>query len=117
MEPEDQSRNSRPRPDPVTIDLGAEEVKEMPAADSDGAEDNVTAEPADETASSESPSPESSSRSYSGIPDASTSTAASEARETARLRGATAALPPARATPPRPEATPAAPDCPTDPRL
>ena len=82
MEPEDQSRNSRPRPDPVTIDLGAEEVKEMPAADSDGAEDNVTAEPADETASSESPSPESSSRSYSGIPDASTSTAASEARET-----------------------------------
>ena len=39
------------------------------------------------------------------------------ARDAARRRGETAALPPARATPPRPEATPAAPDCPAAPRL
>lgn len=50
MEPEDKSRHSKAKPEPVTIDLGAEEVKEMPAADSDGAEDNVTAEPAAEAA-------------------------------------------------------------------
>ena len=72
MEPEDQSRNSRPKPDPVTIDLGAEEVKEMPAADSDGAEDNVTAEPATDATAAEPAA-----RSYSGIPNSSTTTTAS----------------------------------------
>lgn len=76
MEPEDQSRNSRPRPEPVTIDLGAEEVKEMPAADSDGNEDNVTAEAAPETASEATASAGSSAKSYSGIPNSTTSPAA-----------------------------------------
>ena len=77
MEPEDQSRNARPKPDPVTIDLGAEEVKEMPAADSDATEENVTAEAAPEQPSSEQPAEataaaESSARSYSGIPNSTT---------------------------------------------
>lgn len=79
MEPEDQSRNSRPKPDPVTIDLGAEEVKEMPAADADASEDNVTAEAAPETASEASPEMppeppvfETAAKSYSGIPNAAT---------------------------------------------
>jgi hypothetical protein len=49
MEPEDQSRHSRIKPEPATIDLSAEEVKTSPAADSDGIEENVTAEPAAET--------------------------------------------------------------------
>jgi hypothetical protein len=83
MEPEDQSRNSRPRPEPVTIDLGAEEVKEMPAADSDGNEDNVTAEAAPETASEATASAGSSAKSYSGIPNSTTSPAAA-APESAR---------------------------------
>lgn len=81
MEPEDQSRHSRTRPEPVTIDLGAEEVKEMPAADSDGAEDNVTAEPAAETTAE-------SVKSYSGIPNSSTtSTADSPAAAAESPRG------------------------------
>lgn len=85
MEPEDQSRHSRTRPEPVTIDLGAEEVKEVPAADSDGAEDNVTAEPAAETTTATD-----SAKSYSGIPNSSaTSTADSPAE-----RPAAAAEPP-----------------------
>jgi len=80
MEPEDQNRHSKTKPDPVTIDLGAEEVKEMPAADSDGAEDNVTAEatpdPAregDKPAAGDSTfgRSEQASRSYSGIPNSS----------------------------------------------
>src|SRR3546814_404844 len=41
----------------------------------------------------------------------------SAARDAARRRGETAALPPALATRPSPEATPAAPDCPAAPRL
>ena len=80
MEPEDQSRHSKTKPDPVTIDLGAEEVKEMPAADSDGAEDNVTAEataePAREDATADDAArstsrAEATSRSYAGIPNSS----------------------------------------------
>lgn len=80
MEPEDQNRHSKTKPDPVTIDLGAEEVKEVPAADSDGAEDNVTAEatpdPAregDKPAAGDSTfgRSEQASRSYSGIPNSS----------------------------------------------
>ncbi|MGV3552982.1 COG4223 family protein [Rhizobium sp.] len=79
MEPEDQSRNSRPKPEPVTIDLGADEIKEVPSADSDGTEDNVTAEAAPETVAettADSPSAakpdaaEQAPRSYSGIPNA-----------------------------------------------
>lgn len=82
MEPEDQNRHSKTKSDPVTIDLCAEEVKEMPAADSDGAEDNVTAEataePApedatsnDDAASSSTSRAEATSRSYAGIPNSS----------------------------------------------
>jgi hypothetical protein len=77
MEPEDVSRNSRPKPDPVTIDLGAEEIKEMPSADSDGTEDNVTAEAAFETVSeasgqTDTGAAEQAPKSYSGIPNATT---------------------------------------------
>jgi hypothetical protein len=72
MEPEDQTRHSKTRPEPVTIDLGAEEVKEMPAADSDGAEDNVSAEP-----SAEDSAAERASKSYSGIPNASAASSSS----------------------------------------
>jgi hypothetical protein len=89
MEPEDQSRNSRPKPDPVTIDLGAEEVKEMPSADSDGTEDNVTADAAPETASDATPSEasEPASKSYSGIPNASTTQRFETASEPKRSQG------------------------------
>ena len=45
MEPEDQSRHSKTKPEPVTIDLGAEEVQDMAARDAEGTEDNVTADP------------------------------------------------------------------------
>lgn len=79
MEPEDQSRNSRPKPDPVTIDLGAEEVKEVPSADSDGTEDNVTAEAAPETQAEATATAESSAKSYSGIPNSSTTQPAAPA--------------------------------------
>ena len=78
MEPEDQSRHSKTKPEPVTIDLGAEEVKEMPAADSDGAEDNVTAEPETEASASDSAP-----RSYSGIPNASSSNGGATDADTA----------------------------------
>jgi hypothetical protein len=69
MEPEDQSRHSKTKPEPVTIDLGAEEVTDMAAGDPEGTEDNVTAEadPAPAAASAEA---ETSSKSYSGIPNA-----------------------------------------------
>lgn len=86
MDPEDQSRNSRPKPDPVTIDLGAEEVKEMPAADADGTEDNVTADAEPEAASEAQASAESSAKSYSGIPNASTTPRAA-APESSRGQG------------------------------
>ena len=95
MEPEDQSRN-RPKPDPVTIDLGAEEIKEVPSADADGSEDNVTAEAAPETrpeaqreAKSEAvndaaePAP----KSYSGIPNANTAARATAPAESSRGPG------------------------------
>lgn len=85
MEPEDQSRNSRPKPDPVTIDLGTEEVKEMPAADSDGNEDNVTAEATPEAASATTAA-EPASKSYSGIPNATTQNPAA-ANESPRGQG------------------------------
>lgn len=86
MEPEDQSRNSRPKPDPVTIDLGSEEVKEMPAADSDGTEDNITAEAAPDAASEATPS-EPASKSYSGIPNATTTQPGTASNEPARGQG------------------------------
>lgn len=86
MEPEDQSRNSRPKPDPVTIDLGAEEVKEMPAADADASEDNVTAEAPPETAP-ESGSSEQAAKSYSGIPNASTPERSPTASRPTRSQG------------------------------
>lgn len=86
MEPEDQSRNSRPKPDPVTIDLGAEEVKEMPAADSDGTEDNVTAEATPEPASDAAPS-EPAAKNYSGIPNASTTQRTESPSEAKRSQG------------------------------
>ena len=93
MEPEDQSRNSRPKPDPVTIDLGAEEVKEVPAADADGNEDNVTAEASPEAASeapSEKPAEapaETAARSYSGIPNATTNQSTPAATQSPRSQG------------------------------
>lgn len=87
MEPEDQSRNSRPKPDPVTIDLGAEEVKEMPSADADGTEDNVTADAAPEAASETTASAESSAKSYSGIPNASTTPRTEPPAESSRNQG------------------------------
>lgn len=94
MEPEDQSRNSRPKPDPVTIDLGAEEVKEMPAADSDGTEDNVTADATPETVSdassdtaAEAPAADQASKSYSGIPNAATPPRMSDAADSHRRQG------------------------------
>lgn len=111
MEPEDQSRNSRPKPDPVTIDLGAEEVKEMPSADSDGTEDNVTAgatpdsdaeaasaparrstagSPEGETESAsttEADSGTQASRSYSGIPNATSSTSSASITPSRSERG------------------------------
>ncbi|MBX9457053.1 MAG: hypothetical protein KL863_14015 [Rhizobium sp.] len=86
MEPEDLSRNSRPKPDPVTIDLGAEEVKEMPAADADASEDNVTAEAARETGA-DSAASEQSAKSYSGIPNASTQERSAAPGEPARNQG------------------------------
>lgn len=108
MEPEDQSRNSRPKPDPVTIDLGAEEVKEMLSADSDGTEDNVTAEatpdsdaeaaparrsiagsPEGETESAsttEADSGTQASRSYSGIPNATSSASSTSSASTTPSR-------------------------------
>lgn len=86
MEPEDLSRNSRPKPDPVTIDLGAEEVKEMPAADADASEDNVTAEATPE-AVAETAGPDPAARSYSGIPNASSAETNAAAREPARSQG------------------------------
>lgn len=72
MEPEDQTRHSKTKPEPVTIDLAAEEVKEMPAADSDGAEDNVSAD-----AAAEANAAEKASKSYSGIPNASATSSSS----------------------------------------
>src|SRR6218665_2019558 len=73
MEPEDVSRN-RPKPDPVTIDLGAQEVTEVPSADSDGTEDNVTADVAPETVAESKPdASEQAPKSYSGIPNSTTS--------------------------------------------
>jgi len=72
MEPEDQSRHSKTKPEPVTIDLGAEEVTDMAAGDPEGTEDNVTAD-ADPAPAAEA---ETSSKSYSGIPNANTSAAA-----------------------------------------
>lgn len=80
MEPDDQNRHSKTRPEPVTIDLGAEEVKEMPAADSDGAEDNVTAEPA-----AEADAAERAPKSYSGIPNASATSSSSAASNAASV--------------------------------
>lgn len=82
MEPEDQTRHSKTRPDPVTIDLGAEEVKEMPAADSDGAEDNVTAEPAAEEGAADAAP-----KSHSGIPNAATAERPATAPQPARGHG------------------------------
>lgn len=84
MEPEDQSRNSRPKPDPVTIDLGAEEVKEVPSADSDGTEDNVTAEAAPETQAEATAAAETSAKSHSGIPNSSATRHAPTAPEQTR---------------------------------
>ena len=76
MEPEDQSRHSKTKPEPVTIDLGAEEVQDMAARDAEGTEDNVTADPEPAGDSTSQPSAEAaaeaSAKSYSGIPDAST---------------------------------------------
>jgi hypothetical protein len=82
MEPEDQTRHSKTKPDPVTIDLGAEEVTEMPAADSDGAEDNVTAEAAPEEGATEAAP-----KSYSGIPNAATAERQAAAPQPARGPG------------------------------
>lgn len=81
MEPEDQSRHSRTKPEPVTIDLGAEEVKDMAAGDPEGTEDNVTAESESVTDESELTPGESeaSQRSYSGIPNANSSSTSSAA--------------------------------------
>jgi hypothetical protein len=87
MEPEDQSRNPRPKPDPVTIDLGAEEVKEMPSADADGTEDNVTADAAPEAAAEATASAESNAKSYSGIPNASTTPRTEPTAESPRSQG------------------------------
>lgn len=98
MEPEDQSRHSKTKPEPVTIDLGAEEVKDMAAGDPEGTEDNVTAE--SEPAPSEAqPTPEeseTSSRSYSGIPNAtssSTSSASAASESTAPASKGPGSLP------------------------
>ena len=85
MEPEDQSRNSRPKPDPVTIDLGAEEIREVPSADSDATEDNVTAETAAETVSeAKVETSEQAPRSYSGIPNSTTSAPTATAANSSR---------------------------------
>ncbi|CAN7646327.1 COG4223 family protein [Rhizobium sp. LjRoot254] len=75
MEPEDQSRHSKTKPEPVTIDLGAEEVADMAAGDPEGTEDNVTADTDPAPAAAAEAETETSSKSYSGIPNANTSTA------------------------------------------
>ena len=77
MEPEDQSRHSKTKPEPVTIDLGAEEVTDMAAGDPEGTEDNVTADadPAPAADPASAAEAETSSKSYSGIPNANTSAA------------------------------------------
>ncbi|MDO6964888.1 COG4223 family protein [Rhizobium alvei] len=43
MEPADPTRHSKTRPEPVTIDLAAEEVKDSPASEAEGTEEDVTA--------------------------------------------------------------------------
>lgn len=80
MEPEDQSRHSKTKPEPVTIDLGAEEVTDMAAGDPEGTEDNVTADP--DPAPAAAADAETTSKSYSGSPNANT-TAASQPQPTA----------------------------------
>ncbi|UVC08376.1 COG4223 family protein [Rhizobium sp. TH2] len=83
MEPEDQSRHSKTKPEPVTIDLGAEEVTDMAAGDPEGTEDNVTAD-ADTAPATEA---ETSAKSYSGIPNANSSAAAQPQPTTAKGSG------------------------------
>ena len=79
MEPEDQSRHSKTKPEPVTIDLGTDEVTDMAAGDPEGTEDNVTADadPAPAADSDRAPAADtaSASKSYSGIPNANSSAA------------------------------------------